>query len=51
MYKKRINCQSCEIKCDVIVRESNFDDELEVEYCPFCSVSIDDNDYGVDEDE
>jgi hypothetical protein len=42
MYKKTINCLSCEVKCDIIVRQTNYEDEIEVEYCPFCSTSIDD---------
>ena len=42
MYKKTINCLSCEVKCDIIVRQTNYEDEIEVEYCPFCSVPIDD---------
>lgn len=45
MLKKTINCRSCEVKCDVIVRQSNFDeDEVEVTYCPFCSTDISDSD-------
>lgn len=42
MYKKTINCQSCEVKCDVIIRQSNFEDELEVQFCPICSANLDD---------
>lgn len=43
MYKRTINCQSCEVKCDVIVRQTNYDnEELEIEFCPICSASIDD---------
>lgn len=45
MYKKTINCQSCEVKCDVIVRQTNYDnEELEIEFCPFCSANIEDLD-------
>jgi hypothetical protein len=50
MYKKTINCLSCEVKCDIIVRQTNYEDEIEVEYCPFCSVSIDDLDEYTDEE-
>lgn len=43
MYKRTINCQSCEVKCDVIVRQTNYDnEELEIQFCPICSASIDD---------
>lgn len=51
MYKKTINCPSCECKCDVIVRQTNYDDEIEVQYCPFCSISIEDleDDYSDEE--
>ena len=45
MYKKTINCQSCEVKCDIIVRHSNFDEEMEVQFCPMCSADINDLDY------
>ena len=38
MYKKTINCLSCEVKCDVIVRQTNYEtEEIEIEYCPICS--------------
>lgn len=42
MYKKTINCLSCETKCDIIVRESNFEEELEIKFCPICSTSMSD---------
>ena len=43
MIKKTINCPSCEIKCDIIIRESNFeDDEDIIQYCPSCSTELDD---------
>jgi len=43
MIRKRINCLSCESKLDVIIRESNFDEEdVEVNYCPVCSTEIED---------
>ena len=40
MHRKSINCQSCETRCDVIVRQSNYEEEIEVEYCPICSAEI-----------
>ena len=41
MYRKTINCRSCEVKCDVIIRQSNYEsDEVEVEFCPICSADI-----------
>lgn len=43
MIKKTINCPSCEIKCDIIIRESNFDEDEEIiNYCPCCSTELDD---------
>ena len=44
MIKKRINCMSCETRCDVIITQSNFDDEeINVRYCPVCSTDQDDD--------
>ena len=44
MIKKRINCMSCETRCDVIITQSNFDDEeVNVRYCPVCSTDQDDD--------
>ena len=44
MLKKTINCPSCEVKCDVIIRQSNYEnEEVEIEYCPICSASITDS--------
>ena len=52
MYKKTINCQSCEVKCDVIIRQTNFEtEEIEIEYCPICSALQSDARYYDDEDE
>lgn len=46
MIKKSIHCKSCEVRCDVIVRQSNYDDEfdIEVNYCPVCSINLEDQD-------
>lgn len=50
MQKKTINCTSCETKCDIIIRHSNYeDDDIEVTYCPCCSASIEDNDLYIEE--
>lgn len=44
MYKKTINCQSCEVKCDIIIRQTNYEtEELEIQFCPMCSASIEDH--------
>jgi len=44
MYKKTINCLSCEVKCDVIIRQNNFEtEEMEIEFCPICSAAIEDS--------
>jgi len=52
MYKTTINCQSCEVKCDVIVRQTNFEDEIDVIYCPVCSANVEDNlDLNIEDDE
>ena len=55
MKKQTINCRSCEVKCDVIIRHSNYDnDEIEIEFCPICSSSLEDNtllDYQDDDEE
>lgn len=53
MRKKRINCMSCEVKTDVIVWEANVpEDQVEVIYCPVCSVEIMDySEFGDNEDE
>jgi uncharacterized protein CbrC (UPF0167 family) len=41
VYKKVINCPSCEVKSDVIVRQTNYDtEEIEVLYCPICSAEL-----------
>lgn len=40
MYRKTINCLSCEVKCDIIIRDSNFENEIEAQYCPICSAEI-----------
>lgn len=38
MFRKTINCQSCEIKCDIIVTQTNYEtEEIDIEYCPVCS--------------
>jgi len=43
MIKKSIKCMSCETRCDIIITQSNFEDEeIEVKYCPVCSCDIDD---------
>lgn len=46
MIKKAIHCRSCEIRCDVIIRQTNFDEEYDIDvlYCPVCSISIEEND-------
>jgi hypothetical protein len=51
MIKKSINCFSCEVKCDIIVRQSNYeeDEDIEVQYCPICSASIEDNELFVND--
>lgn len=51
--KKTINCPSCEVLCDVIIRQSNYedDDEVTIEFCPVCSASIEDYKLYTDEDE
>jgi uncharacterized protein CbrC (UPF0167 family) len=52
MKKKRINCQSCETKTDIIVWESNIpEDEVEFNYCPVCSADLEDFDSYATEDE
>lgn len=44
MIRKRINCMSCETKVDVIIRDSNFeDDDVEVIYCPVCSANVEED--------
>lgn len=51
MYKKTINCQSCEVKCDIIIRQTNFDSEvLDVEFCPICSTNILDDEILINDD-
>ena len=51
MYKKTINCRSCEVKCDVIIRQTNFDDEeMPIEFCPICSASLEDQQFEYDDD-
>ena len=44
MKRKTINCVSCKVKCDVIVLQSNYEDEeqVEVQFCPVCSANIED---------
>lgn len=43
MIKKSIKCMSCETRCDIIITQSNFEDDvLEVRYCPMCSCELDD---------
>jgi len=46
MIRKSIHCRSCEAKCDIIVRQTNYDDDYELEtlYCPVCSASLEDFD-------
>lgn len=52
MKKKRINCLSCEVKTDVIVWEANIPEEdVEVIYCPVCSVEVDFDSYSDMDDE
>ena len=50
-YKKTINCLSCEIKSDVIVKQTNYDnEELEILYCPMCSALLSDMDEDTEDD-
>lgn len=39
MIRVTINCSSCEVKSDIIIRQSNYEDDdvIEVAYCPICS--------------
>ena len=40
MMIKRISCLSCETKCDVMIKEANYD-EVEIQWCPVCSAELD----------
>jgi len=52
MKKKRINCQSCETKTDIIVWEANMpEEEVELSFCPVCSAHIDDFDMYIQDEE
>lgn len=52
MQRKTINCLSCEVKSDVIIRQSNFeDDDMSISFCPVCSADIDDIEDYIPEDE
>ena len=53
MKRKTINCVSCEVKCDVILLQSNYEDEeeIEVQFCPICSANIEDFNMELEDDE
>jgi len=41
LVKKTIKCQSCEVKCDVIIRDANYElDAVDINYCPICSIEL-----------
>lgn len=51
MIKRTIICKSCETACSIVIIKSNVDDEdLNIHYCPVCSVDIED-DYEEEVDE
>jgi len=44
VFKTTINCRGCEVKCDVIIRQTNYEhEEIEIAFCPICSANIEDN--------
>lgn len=41
MIKRTINCSSCEVKTDIIIRQSNYEvEDVEIQYCPICSAEL-----------
>ena len=41
IVKQTIKCQSCEVKMDVIIRDANYElDDVEISYCPVCSIEL-----------
>lgn len=50
--KELFKCTSCDTISEIVILESNFDDEdIHIEFCPICSVSREDViDYEDDEE-